>query len=154
MAYLHREFVVFVEYNLKENETYFWYLQWTGNEEKLTALNTIINSVNFDDFSGEKPLFAMDISLKLPEHLVDLHTQVININSFHKMFNKCTGSFTLDTTCFTRFASLDNFSIQDQLIWLFSPCKIERLFTNFRHLYKELLDGKITRDEYIRLSSI
>jgi hypothetical protein len=132
-----REFVVFVEKNYHENETFLFYLQWTGNEDAIRLLEQNVKSVDYDDYPGS---LTLDTSIKITEDAVDQMCKVDAANSYHKMFTKCTGVFT----CTFEDRDVNTDTLYD----MFYPCKISQMFSEYRNLYKEYITGKITKDEY------
>jgi len=148
-----REFVVFIEFNPNEQETFIYYLQWTGNEEKLTLLHQILDKADFSEWTGGKPAFSIDINYKLSEEVVDAHTRVLSINHYYKMFTKCTGEFKWKLENLIMTLELeDEYQMGGDMFDQFCCCRIKEMFSDYRNLYKELLDNKITREEYERLS--
>jgi hypothetical protein len=147
------EFVPFIEKNTKENETFVFYLQWTGNEEQLTLLNKAIEKACYDDIYGDYSMVTMDIDIKIPESAVDIHKRIGSFNGYHKMFTKCVGKFrcpfdieTIDSTDECEMATLlDSF---------FFCCRIQKMFSGYRNPYVELLEGLITREEYERIKNL
>jgi hypothetical protein len=135
-----REFVAFIEQNHKENETFVFYLQWTGNEDALTRLEESVENA-YDDMDGDYSSFSMDTSVKLTEDAV---TQMcrLKLGTYSSMFTKCTGVFKYP---------FDGQISAEELDRAFYACKIERMFSEYRNLYSELLNGKITKEEYIKL---
>jgi hypothetical protein len=144
------EFIPFIEQNMKENETFIFYLQWTGNEEQLMLLNKGIEHACYDDIYGDCSIVTMDINTKIPESAVDIHKRIQSLNGYHKMFTKCIGTFTCPYNEET-IESLDEFQMATLLDQTFYSCKIETMFSGYRNPYVELLQGRITREEYERL---
>ena len=136
-----REFIAFIEQNHKENETFVFYLQWTGNEDALTRLEESVENAMYDDMYGDYSSFSMDTSVKLTEDAV---TQMcrLKFGTYSRMFTKCTGVFKYP---------FDGQISAEELDRAFYACKIERMFSEYRNLYSELLNGKITKEEYIKL---
>ncbi len=92
-----KEFVVFMTSNPKEGEVNIFYLQWTGNEEKLTFLKYLFDNCDMDDvynsLDSTMPLMQLDIEQKLSEEVVDAHMKIKDFNCYQRMFNKCGGNF-------------------------------------------------------------
>lgn len=144
------EFVPFIEKNTKENETFVFYLQWTGNEEQLTLLNKAIEKACYDDIYGDCSIVTMDINTKIPESAVDIHTRIQSLNGYHKMFTKCIGKFH----CPDDIDSTDEYEMATLLDETFYSCKIKKMFSGYRNPYVELLEGLITREEYERIKNL
>jgi hypothetical protein len=137
-----REFVAFIEQNHKENETFVFYLQWTGNEDALTRLEESVENAMYDDMDGDYSSFSMDTSVKLTEDAVKQMCRLKKFGTYSRMFTKCTGVFK---------CPFDERVSAEELDSIFYACKIERMFSEYRNLYSELLNGKITKEEYIKL---
>lgn len=92
------EFITFIEKNTKEQETFIFYLQWTGNEEKLTDLYEFVKDASYDDLAGgEYSFVSMNIDVKIPEQFVDLQCSVRDgMNQYYPLFSKCVGTFGLE----------------------------------------------------------
>ena len=97
-----KEFVVFMSSNPKEGETYIFYLQWTGNEERLGFLKSLFDKCDMEDVydmvNTNMPLMQLDIKCRLSEEVVDAHMKIDEFNSYQRMFNKCEGEFYLSMT--------------------------------------------------------
>lgn len=78
------EFVILYEFNYNTREPFFFYLQWTGNEEALTKLHKMVSKGSYDYASQ----FSLNIDTKIPLEAVDIHCKASNL------FTKCTGKFT------------------------------------------------------------
>ena len=76
------------ETNEKEdNEIALHYLQWTGNEEELTKLITVIKNATYGAISGDVARFEISIN-RIPEAAVDAHMACVN--DFGKHYNRHT----------------------------------------------------------------
>lgn len=121
------EFVTFIEKNTKENETFVYYLQWTGNEEILTRLDRLINGASYETFYGDHSIVGLDISVKIPESSVDIHCEINEtINLYHNLFTKCVGKCTLTIT--DEEIEKNKYEKADILDCMFYPCKITTMF--------------------------
>jgi hypothetical protein len=141
-------FIRFTEKNHKEHETFHFYLQWNGNEEALTLLQKIVDKSDDSEMYGDCSTFTMDSTKQFTEEEVNLFCKLPCSNDYHGMFTKCTGTF------YCPFQMEDLLTDNTALLLdeTFYPCKIERMFSEYRNYYEELLNGKITREEYERLS--
>jgi hypothetical protein len=128
------EFVPFIEYNTKENETFIFYLQWTGNEEQLTLLAEATGKAIADDMDGDFSLFSMDIGVKIPESAVDLHTKIKTFNGYFEMFTKCTGKFQSPFTL-EEIDSIDGYEMAKLLDETFFATKIRQWFSDYGRRY-------------------
>lgn len=145
------EFVSFIEKNHKENETFIFFLQWTGNEAELRLLERATNKALLDDMYGDYVEVHLDASARLSEATVDQMCRVKNTNNYHRMFTKCTGTFKCPLTE-EEIETTDEYLLARTLNESFFSCKIEQMFSNYRNYYVELLQGKITREQYEELT--
>jgi hypothetical protein len=67
------EYVKFTEHNMKENETYVFYLQYTGNKIALKKLNEAIHATNRYTLDGDTSWFELDLGKRYPYNSVNLH---------------------------------------------------------------------------------
>lgn len=82
-----------LEHNHKENETYTFYCQWTGNETELEKLIKVIKTALTDDMDGDYASFEASY-VKIPETAVDVHCSIKDFVGYIYMFQKCKGNFT------------------------------------------------------------
>lgn len=123
------EFVVFYEKNYKEDELYIFYLQWTGNEEALRILERAVSKACYEDLYGDYSMVHLDISVKLPESVVDAQCRLTNtMNSYYQLFTKCVGKFNCPFTE-TYLENLDKYIIADLMDQIFYSCRIRHMFT-------------------------
>ncbi len=87
------EYILVLEHNKKEEETYLLYCQYTGNEEEMEKLIQVIESSDPEDLHGDVALFEVSRKL-IPEAAVDAHVNIKNFGSWIHMFQKCEGTFT------------------------------------------------------------
>jgi hypothetical protein len=124
------EFVAFIEYNTKENETFIFYLQWTDNEDQLTLLAEATRKAIADDMYGDFGMFIMDIGVKIPESAVDVHKKITTFNGYHEMFTKCTGKFISPITR-EQINSIDEYEMAKLLDDIFFSTRIKRMFSDY-----------------------
>ena len=87
------EFIVFIEHNHKENETFVIYLQYTNNEESLKKLEEFINTADYSFLEGgDYSDFEIDMSVKFSEDMVDQHCK-LSFGTYSHMFQKVSGKF-------------------------------------------------------------
>ena len=57
-------YVVLAEKCRKENETFVWFLQWTGNEDEIRKLDAYLQAVteSDDDYGGDISTYTLDIT--------------------------------------------------------------------------------------------
>jgi hypothetical protein len=128
------EFVVMISTNPKEQEVYLHYLQWTGNEERLTFLDSLLCNCDFEDVYERRntimcPLH-IDIEHKLPESAVDAHVKISDINSYSRMFTKCTGEFNFNPNEQEKeeLLQMDPYKLGEYLCDMFIPWRIPEWF--------------------------
>jgi hypothetical protein len=86
------EYITFIEKNHKENETFIFYLQYTGNEEELQKLSNLIEEADFSSFRGDYSDFTMDVEHRISEDAVDQHCKLGYVG-YTYMFQKANGKF-------------------------------------------------------------
>jgi hypothetical protein len=126
-----KEFVVFMVSNPKEGEVNLFYLQWTGNEERLTFLKSLFDKCCMDDLENTNmPLMYLDTDNKLSEEVVDAHMKIQCFNGYLKMFNKCEGIFHFSTyeDVKEEWFALDKYELGLELWKTFRGCKIEKFY--------------------------
>lgn len=142
-----------MEENTKEHEIFVYYLQWNGNEEQLTLLRDILSKQSWDDLGCEHCKLSIDIEHKLTEQVVDTICRThkgVSFNCYHKMFTKCLGKF-YSPIKESDIEGLDEYEIGRLVDETFWTCKVPKMFSGYRNPYAELLDRKITREEYERI---
>lgn len=123
------EFVAFFEKNHKENEVFMFYLQWTGNETELTKLETFVSKANYEYmYGGHFSQVSMDLSVKLPESVVDMHCKVkCPMNDYYRMFTKCKGKFYCPFD--SEDEELDEFELAKRMDETFYSTRIRNMFS-------------------------
>lgn len=89
------QFVLIVERNCKEDESFLSYCQWQGNEEELEKLFKIIDEKDDSELYGDVGKFSYSRVL-LSESAVDEHMK-IQLGTYTNMFHKCVGTFKCPT---------------------------------------------------------
>jgi hypothetical protein len=99
-----KNFIVFVEQNLKEKESYVFYLQYSQNEYDIYTFANYINKVSYDDKINSlvDSRFFIDFTHLLWEETVDEQMEV-KIKG-EKYFTKCEGKFNMDFTEFDKLS--------------------------------------------------
>jgi hypothetical protein len=114
------KFVTFKEVNMKENETFIFFLQYDNNEEKLQKLSEIIKIADTSDLYGDFSTFEMDIDTLLSESTVK-ELENVNLGNFGPIFNVCRGDFTL---CMDVFNNVDDLALRlDEFFYAFQITK-------------------------------
>jgi hypothetical protein len=86
------EYIIVLEHNHKEDETYVFYCQWTGNEQEMEKLAKAIETADTEDLSGDYASFSVS-RVKIPEAAVDTHCSISDFCGYIHMFQKCEGTF-------------------------------------------------------------
>ena len=84
------EYVKFTEHNLKESQTYVFYLQYTGNEDALKKLNDAITATHRYILGGDTSWFELDTTKRVPLNSVNLHC------AFDTSIERVDGRFEFD----------------------------------------------------------
>jgi hypothetical protein len=116
------EYIIILEHNHKENDTFVFYCQWTGNEVELEKLINIIKTASSDGMYGDYASFSTS-RVKIPETAVDIHCSINEFGNYMKMFQKCKGTFTCPEF------SEDKYELAIQLDKYFNH---GRLYNNFK----------------------
>lgn len=110
------KFVTFKEVNLKEEETFIFFLQYDNNEEKLKELSEIIKSADTSDLNGDFSIFEIDVNTLLSESTVK-ELENVDLGHFGPTFNVCRGDFTL---CMDVFNNVDDLALRlDEFFYAF-----------------------------------
>ncbi len=141
-------FIRFTERNNKEHETFHFYIQWNGNEEALTLLQKVVDKSDDSVMYGDCSTFTMDSTKKFTEEEVNLFCKLPCSNCYHEMYTKCTGTFVCP---FTEDDISSTENTANMLDEVFYSCVIKKMFSEYRNYYVELLEGRITPEEYERL---
>jgi len=115
-----KKYVVFIEENIKEGETYIFYLQYTGNEYSLRTLSVYMANANYPAFNFSCR-FYIDVKNTISERSVDEH---IKINLL-PMFEKVDGTFEFSLE---DFVGLNPLEISCKLDDLYYGKKITKYF--------------------------
>jgi len=114
------KFVTFKEINMKENESFIFFLQYDNNEEKLKELSEIINSADTSDLYGDYSKFEMDIDTLLSESTVK-ELENVDLGHYGPTFNVCRGDFTL---CMDVFNNVEDLALRlDEFFYAFQITK-------------------------------
>lgn len=89
----HKEYVIFVENNRKDNLVIINYLQYTGNEVEIAKLYKVINEAEEEGYElyGDLSSFEMNIDNPVSEEAVDAHMN--QDLGFYIRFCKYDGKF-------------------------------------------------------------
>lgn len=91
------KFVALTERNNKEHETFYFFLQWEGNEEALTLLNRIVNSADVTEmYYGDFSIFRMNLDMKFnkfSENTIKEMRKARFLASYAEPIEFCTGKF-------------------------------------------------------------
>ena len=84
-------YVIFIEVNHKQHETYYTYLQYDGNEFELSKLDDIIKDADFSGMYGEYSEFFLDINNTLSQEEIEKQCK-IKFDGYYP-FSFCKGKF-------------------------------------------------------------
>ena len=70
------QYVVLRENCNKEQETFLWFLQWTGNEEELRKLDKYITGLGEQEFYGHTSIYSLDIAHPVSKQTAEEMCQV------------------------------------------------------------------------------
>jgi hypothetical protein len=123
------QFVSFFEKNSKANETFVFFLQWTGNEDSLKLLSKACKKAYYDDVSSDDySKVSIDINNLLSESVVDSICRVkCDLNDCNHLFNKCVGEFHSPFTP-EEIELNDEYKLGQLLDEAFYRCKIKGMF--------------------------
>lgn len=85
------QFVLLHEFNSKENESFIYFMQYTGNEETMASFADFISKADYDDMGGDYVKFEIDTENKVSENTADEMIKC-NFGSYSYMFSKLTGT--------------------------------------------------------------
>lgn len=86
------KYVVFKEVNYKEKDSFYFFLQYDGNEEKLSSLANIIRQANYEGMYGDYSEFSIDVENLVSQETVDEMLKV-NLLCHEGSFQVCQGEF-------------------------------------------------------------
>jgi hypothetical protein len=115
------QYIVFAEKNYKENETFVFYLQYTGNEKKLEKFAKFLKKANYNFMDGDYSTFSMQISAQISQQSVNEHLR-INLGSYDRMFQVCKGIFTFDLDTLENLSDIEIANTLDELFYLCRIC--------------------------------
>jgi len=86
-----KKFVLLHEYNTKENESFVYFMQYTGNEETIASFADFLSKADYDNMDGgEYVKFEIDTKNFVSENTADEMIKC-NFGSYNYMFSKLTG---------------------------------------------------------------
>ncbi len=86
------KYVVFKEVNHREKDSFYFFLQYDGNEEKLNTLADIMYYANYEGMCGDYSEFAIDVDNLISQETVDEMLKV-NLLCHEQSFEVCKGEF-------------------------------------------------------------
>jgi len=86
------KYVVFKEVNYREKDSFYFFLQYDGNEEKLIALADIMYRADYEGMCGDYSEFAIDVDNRVSQETVDEMLKV-NMLCHEGSFEVCKGEF-------------------------------------------------------------
>jgi len=86
-----KKFILLHEFNTKENESFIYFMQYTGNEETIASFADFVSKADYDDMEGgDYVKFEIDTENKVSENTADEMIKC-NFGSYSHMFSKLTG---------------------------------------------------------------
>jgi hypothetical protein len=85
------KFILLHEFNTKENESFIYFMQYTGNEETIASFSEFISKADYGNLEGgEYVKFEIDSKNLVSENTADEMIKC-NFGSYSYMFSKLTG---------------------------------------------------------------
>lgn len=86
------KYVVFKEVNYREKDSFYFFLQYDGNEDKLNSLADIMYDADYEGMCGDYSEFTIDVDNPVSQETVE---EMIKVNMCcHKgSFEVCRGNF-------------------------------------------------------------
>jgi hypothetical protein len=85
------KFILLHEFNTKENESFIYFMQYTGNEETIASFSEFISKADYGNLEGgEYVKFEIDSKNLVSENTADEMIKC-NFGSYSCMFSKLTG---------------------------------------------------------------
>ena len=84
------EFILLHEFNAKENESFIYFMQYTGNEETIASFSEFISKADYDEIGGDYVKFEIDTENLVSENTANEMIKC-NFGSYSCMFSKLTG---------------------------------------------------------------
>ena len=85
------KFILLNEFNTKENESFVYFMQYTGNEETIASFADFISKADYDNLEGgDYVKFEIDTKNLVSENTANEMIKC-NFGSYSYMFTKLTG---------------------------------------------------------------
>lgn len=101
------------------------YLQHTGNEAAIAALNAVVKRADIDHLQGDVGYFYMDTDTLISQAAVDEHVATKGFGNWGPMFLVCNGKMTFDPAPYRR---LTGHKVALKLDEDFYHCRVRDLF--------------------------
>lgn len=118
------KFVLFTEYNHKEKESFFHFLQVDGNELELQNLKSFIDTAYFDSMIGDYSEFTLDLDNPVSENTAEEMSKV-KIDRYNTTIVICRGELDFESE---KFYYKDPYETATLLDETFYACQISRYF--------------------------
>jgi hypothetical protein len=118
-------YVVLSENNHKEQEQFYFYLQYNSNEEQIIKLNELIKNADISKLDGDYSNFQIDVTHFISENSVLDHIVLDGFGNYANLFTMCNGKLNLPSIP-------PNMSPTEIAKWLdekFYACQIIKMFT-------------------------
>jgi len=118
------QFITMTENGPTGEEVVVYHLQWTGNEQKLTLLQYLINKCDYVHFGNNQ--FYLSINSMISEELVDWYYSDDNVSN--KKYIKCTGNFNYEMVDLLKGLNMDESELVGLLFDILADEKIKEMF--------------------------
>ena len=118
------KFVLFTEYNHKDKESFFHFLQLEGNELELQNLKSFIDNAYFDSMIGDYSEFTLDLDNPVSEQTV-MEMSRVRIDRFNTTMGICKGTFDFESENFYYKDAYETAILLDET---FYSCQIGKYF--------------------------
>ena len=86
------KYVVFKEVNYREKDSFYFFLQYDGNEDKLNSLADIMYDADYEGMCGDYSEFTIDVDNPVNQETVEEMLKV-NMRCNKGSFEVCRGNF-------------------------------------------------------------
>ena len=121
------KFILLHEFNTKENKSFIYFMQYTGNEKTIDLFANFISKADYDNLEGgDYVKFEIDTKNLVSENTVD---EMINckFGSYSNMFSKLTGKM-VDSFNILPVEDMEGYEIATLLNDEFFGNRITKLF--------------------------
>lgn len=127
-----KKFILLHAFNSKDNESFIYFIQYTGNEKTIASFADVISKADYSEMEGHYVKFEIDIENEVSENTAD---EMIKCNfgsykfgPYSCMFYKLTGKMVNPFEDIDEYENIDEDEIARRLSSKFFGNKIEKLF--------------------------